>query len=361
MLGSGGMGAVFEAHHLELKRPAAIKVLRSAYARDPEINRRFMNEALAANRIRHPSIIEVIDIERLPDGSLCLIMELLAGATLGQRVADSGGRVTVATMLRWGWQIADALAAAHKLGIIHRDIKPSNIMLVRDAAMPDGERVKVLDFGIAKLAFASGPQPITECGRSIGTPQYMAPEQFMDARLVTGKADVYSLGVIFFEMLTGKPLFSADNVLALMYMNMNNTIPALTESRERIPAALASLVPAMLAKNPEHRPSMGTLAEVLKELLQATKEPESSLRQGAAVGSEMPPLPNPLAPDRIAAAGNRQRPAEFSSRKIEILNPNDHIPAEARSDKWIWRGLIASTIIVMSIFIIEVWMLSDQR
>ena len=203
LLATGGMGAVYKAIHEEIGRQAAIKVLLPEYVKNDDVARRFLNEARAVNLIRHPALVEIYDTERLPDGSACLIMEFLDGETLTRRIENARGRIPTRKILRIVWQLADVLHAVHERGIVHRDLKPSNAMLVKDSAMPDGERIKLLDFGIAKLAVDSARFNLkTGTGVTMGTVYYMSPEQCLGAKEVDGKADVYSLGVVLFENMS---------------------------------------------------------------------------------------------------------------------------------------------------------------
>ena len=174
-IGAGGMGAVFEARHAELDRRAAIKTLHPQVASSPDLVRRFLDEARAATKIEHPGIVQVFDVGRTDDGTTYIVMELLQGEALSDRLTEVG-RLDPADAVRVICQAADALAAAHRAGIVHRDLKPENLFLVRDSAVVGGERVKVLDFGIAKLIEPGGVSH-TGTNMLMGTPPYMSPEQ----------------------------------------------------------------------------------------------------------------------------------------------------------------------------------------
>mgnify|MGYP001011337866 CR=1 FL=1 len=173
-LSQGGMGAVYEGFHEAVERHVAIKVLRPEFMSNSDFVTRFFNEAKAANRIGHPSIVQIFDCGRLTDGTSYIVMELLDGETVGMRIRRSGGRLPLLGALQVVRQVANALAAAHAKNIVHRDLKPDNIMLVRDPAVPGGERVKLLDFGIAKHALVGKAKrsslfPSEKCGEENST------------------------------------------------------------------------------------------------------------------------------------------------------------------------------------------------
>jgi serine/threonine protein kinase len=175
-LGAGGMGAVFEGLNEAIERRVAIKMLHSRYSHDSDIATRFINEARAVNRIEHPGVVQVSDHGQLPDGSAYIVMELLQGETLSTRI-HRYGTLPVGECIDLAAQVAESLAAAHEKGIIHRDLKPDNIMIVPDRQMPTGERTKILDFGIAKLATGEERSQIkTQTNAMLGTPFYMSPE-----------------------------------------------------------------------------------------------------------------------------------------------------------------------------------------
>jgi serine/threonine-protein kinase len=258
LLGRGGMGAVYAATHTGIARQVAIKVLHAEHATEPEFVRRFLDEARAVNLISHPNIVDIYDVGQTPDRAPYLVMEYLPGQVLSTRMRWSGGRLGHTT-LRFARQIASALAAAHARGIVHRDLKPDNVMVVGDPELPAGERVKVLDFGIAKLGPAAhGPGDPNRTARAsiMGTPTYMAPEQCRGAESVDDRADVYALGVMLYQLLVGRPPFVARSMTELLGMHQFVAPTPLATIDPNIPARLASLVHAMLAKNPRARPPM---------------------------------------------------------------------------------------------------------
>jgi eukaryotic-like serine/threonine-protein kinase len=265
LLGEGGMGAVYLAEHPGIGRRVAVKVLHRNYIRDENLLGRFLNEARAANAIRHPNIIEILDSGTIADGTPFLVMELLEGESLGARIRRVGA-LPVPTAVEFAYQTASALGAAHKKGIVHRDLKPDNLYIVPDPHEPERERIKVLDFGIAKLQQGSAGDSVkTRTGTLMGTPIYMSPEQCRGTRAVDHRSDIYSLGVILFEMLTGQPPFVSEGFGELVHMHLNVAPPAPSSRNPAVPAALDAIVLRMLEKNADLRfADMAELQVVLK-------------------------------------------------------------------------------------------------
>ena len=270
------MGAVFEAVHAAIERRVAIKVLLPELARNEQATARLFNEARAVNRIEHASIAQVSDCGQLPDGTAYIVMEFVRGQTLTQWHGANPGPVSPQMVVRLAAQMTGALAAAHEKGIVHRDIKPDNIMLVEDAVDPSGYRVKLLDFGIAKLA--EGPSKSkTATGLLMGTPYYMSPEQCQGAGYVDDKSDVYSLGVVLFELLAGKRPFDAEGGGQLIGMHLFKPPPLLRELAPSVPSRLAELVQGLLAKERDERPKMAELRAEFEAMARGnTLEPSSS-------------------------------------------------------------------------------------
>lgn len=276
-LGEGGMGVVFEAEHITIARRVAIKILHPQYATDKSTLTRFFNEARAVNLIDHPGLVQVLDYgQREEDGSSYFVMELLKGETLSARMRSTKAGLSVPRVLSIGRQIAAALAAAHSKGIVHRDLKLDNVMLVPDAEAAEGERVKILDFGIAKLV----PDP--DCGdvrtsthAVMGTPAYMAPEQCRGANQVDDRADVYSLGVVLYELLVGRRPFVGRSSGELIGQHLFMAPPAVSQALPTVPFALDALVETLLRKDREQRPRMAEVARRLAEM----SELYSSVRQ----------------------------------------------------------------------------------
>lgn len=266
LLDTGGMGAVFEVVHRNIGRRAAIKVLRRELARDPEFTTRFLNEARAVNLIGHPGVVEIFEFGHLPDETPYLIMEFLTGESLGKRLARPP-HPPLETALHYTKQIAQTLAAAHEKGVVHRDLKPDNVFVITDGE--GGERTKVLDFGIAKLRpeLSVTGAAVTKVGTTMGSPQYMAPEQCYELGQVTDRADVYALGVMLFELVVGKPPFVSDLPAEVMVMQAKAAAPRLSSLIKDIPTKIDALVERMLRKNPAERPSMTEVAQTIDELL----------------------------------------------------------------------------------------------
>ena len=309
-IGEGGMGAVYEAEDAGIGKHVAIKVLHKDHAKNSQIAARFINEARAINAVDHPGLVQVLSSDRLPDGTAYIVMELLKGETLNARLKAQGGRIPMQSAIQLGRQIASALAAAHSKSIVHRDLKPDNIMIVADSAFPTGERAKLLDFGIAKLKLeyqGQGDQVMTRAGVMMGTPLYMAPEQCRNASDVDEKADVYSLGVMLYRMLAGRPPFNAPGTGELMAMHIYMQPPPLGEADRSLPDPLVKLVHRMLAKNRTERPSMAEVAKELERIgatatgvIQAVPAPVSqpvlSVNESATIVSDnakpIPPAPS---------------------------------------------------------------------
>ena len=256
-LGAGGMGEVWLGTHVLIGSSAAIKVLRPACSESKSIVQRFFDEARAATRIDHPSIVTVYDFG-WHEGRAYLVMELLRGETLAQAIAQAG-RLEAPRALRILRQCATAMAAAHAAGIVHRDLKPDNIYLVPDPLV--GERVKILDFGIAKLVGDDhGTHARTQTGMIMGTPAYMSPEQCRGAGGVDHRTDVYALGCVLFHMLTGRPPFIGATPGDLIASHLTVAAPAVSAVAAEGSAAIDALTARCLAKDVDAR--IGTMAEL---------------------------------------------------------------------------------------------------
>jgi serine/threonine-protein kinase len=285
-LGSGGMGAVYRAEHVHMKKSVAVKILHRHMTTNKEVVARFEREAVAAGRIEHPNVAAATDFGQLPDGSFYLVLEYVEGKSLGLLMDQ--GPMDPGRALRIARQIADGLAAAHAAGVVHRDLKPDNVLLFeRDGVL---DIVKVLDFGIAKVHIeeGSGHKPLTQIGTIFGTPQYMSPEQGQ-GRTVDARSDLYALGVLLYEMLAGKLPFDADDLVVLIMQHVTEPPPALPAN---VPAQVRDLVMQLLAKKPEERVATAAdLVERLDALLvglglaRAASLPGSGTSRGSAASS----------------------------------------------------------------------------
>jgi serine/threonine-protein kinase len=255
VIGEGGMGRVYLAEHIEIGRRVAVKVLHPVYGRMPELVERFRREARAASRIGHPNIVDVTDSGTTHDGSVYFVMELLDGVELAE-VIDREGALDVTRALKIATQICRALSAAHAVGVIHRDLKPENVFLTVREGVSDF--VKVLDFGIAKSAEAEEARAhrLTHPGMAMGTPEYMAPEQAA-GQPADARTDVYAVGAILHEMLTGQPPYSGDNFMEILTKKATTDPPPPRALRPELAESVEHIVMRAMARDAQARlPSM---------------------------------------------------------------------------------------------------------
>jgi tRNA A-37 threonylcarbamoyl transferase component Bud32/Ethanolamine utilization protein EutJ (predicted chaperonin) len=266
IIGEGAMGRVYLASHRTLGRKFAVKVLHPELANNDELASRFLREAQSASRIDSDHVIDIVDFGRLADGAGYFVMEFLKGNPL-RALMDERGALPPEVVADIGQQVAEGVGAAHDIGIIHRDLKPDNIIVMRRKAHV--HYCKILDFGIAKHPTSSSGGPITLAGTMVGSPYYMAPEQIIGDE-VDARTDIYSLGVMLYEMATGKTPFHADSVALLLHKHLEER-PAPVRSHEasaRFPEALEAVILRCLAKDPEDRvPSAAELVKLLREAL----------------------------------------------------------------------------------------------
>ena len=264
MIGFGGMGVVCEGVHLELGAKVALKFVRPEYAHDERVVARFLSEARAAAQLRSEHTCRVMDCGRLATGSPYLVMEYLDGADL-RRIIAAQGHMPVEDAVSFALQACAALAEAHARGIVHRDVKPENLFLMQG---PDGGAlIKVLDFGISKqLGSVQGTRGLTDSSDSMGSPHHMSPEQMIDPSTVDARTDIWSLGVLLYELLTGNLPFKGESVPQVCANVMTATPPSPREINPEIPEGLAAVVLRCLEKNRDARfPDVAALSRNLKD------------------------------------------------------------------------------------------------
>ena len=321
LLGAGGMGLVYQARHERIDRRFAVKVLRPEVADDAELARNFVREAQTLSALKHPNIIDIVGFGPLPDGREYMVMEFLEGHTLEEEM--SKGALPLERALFLAEQVLNALAAAHSVDVIHRDLKPSNVFL----AIGSGgvETVKLLDFGLAKqqpvaLTNLAAERTQPEAGKSAvaGTPEYVAPEQAL-GQGASPKSDLYSFGVMFFEMLAGRLPFNPgaeviDRISALLRAHLYEEAPELHAVGLKVPDALSRLLKELLAKRPEERPvSAASVRDRVADLRQLFRKPSVEA---------LPVVPLPLTTpvdDMRALRPSRARPAVLIPLLLVVL------------------------------------------
>lgn len=330
-LSAGGMGAVYRARHLSMDRPVAIKLLHQRLLADEASRIRFQREARAAVRLQHQNAVSVTDFGETADGHVYLVMELLEGPTL-REILSKEAPIETARAISIMLQASAAVAAAHEAGIIHRDLKPSNILVTQSPEVP--AVVKVLDFGVAKLAAHAldddeGAITLRQAGALIGTPRYMAPEQYNGHEL-TPAADVYSLGVILYEMLTGMAPFTGSSPVEIAAKHVSDSPHPPRNIVAAIPEDVERVVLHALEKSPEDRPP--SAGEFRRELLETaerlgleyhalTSVPNIEALRGEGVESPSGRLVVDIARVRALSSG---------SNEIKILGNNKEAQAMPR-------------------------------
>jgi serine/threonine protein kinase len=301
-LNAGGMGTVYRGTHVLMEKTVAVKVLRPSLAADEKIVARFSREARAASRISHPNALSVTDFGEDENGIVFLVMEYLSGRTL-KKVIQEEGPLPLPRVVDITRQIADALHAAHEQGIVHRDLKSDNIMLLDTMT---GDHAKVLDFGIAKINEPEGNRDsgsLTAPNLVIGTPQYMSPEQCSQDAEIDSRSDIYSLGVILYEMLVGHVPFSAESPTMVMLKHLQEPVPSVLDERKDLPASIGRVIARAMAKLPANR--YQNVAELVEDL---------TIASGTAQFAPVPVQPlvntgaNPVAEDQDEVTVVRPRP-----------------------------------------------------
>ena len=353
-ISDGGMGSVYRAEHALIGRLVAVKVLLPELTGNREIVDRFFREAKATTAIKHPGIVEVFDFGYLESGLAYIVMELLEGMTLARRIKMRGAMPEgeAASLLRG---VCSSLAAAHDKGIVHRDLKPDNLFLVQDLDIPNGERIKLLDFGIAKLTDIGSAHAATKTGAVMGTPTYMSPEQCRGSGDVDARADIYSLGCIFYQLLTGKPPFANEGAGEVIGMHLYVQPEPPSRHALGISPDTEALVMAMLSKDPKGRPqSARELAQAFAAIAHAHGWNTQSGAGWSTSGSQsfapvsytpsyLPPQPTPMqtpAPVTRPPTASPNQPTTLSGAASQS------VAAPPKSKKWPIVAVIAAVVLV---------------
>jgi serine/threonine protein kinase len=327
-IGVGGMGVVYKARHLTFSEMCAIKIVNDVIAGDANFLQRFQNEAVVTRKLRHPNAVRVDDFDYTDDGRPFIVMELVEGKNIGEILTEEGP-FRVPRAVRIATQVARALGVAHKLGIVHRDIKPGNILLTIDEQ--GQESAKVLDFGIAKLRDAVGDAStgMTMTGMLVGTPLYMSPEQFMGKKAggeIDGRTDIYSLGVVLYQMLTAQLPFEGDTLYSLMMQHMEGTVrpPHELVPQLHIPEALSGVILKAIDKARDQRfQSAEELIAALDQIGTDSVRDEQVLNDQSASGSapsvfpgsQATPVPTKAAP---SVAANSMTPPSSAVAPLAV-------------------------------------------
>jgi serine/threonine-protein kinase len=319
-LAAGGFGAIYRATHVITRRELAVKVLHPSLATEPDVVARFRREAEALGALKNPHTVRAFDFGTAPHGALYIAMELLQGESLYERYRALGP-IPWRRMLKIAREVCESLAEAHALGIVHRDLKPTNIHLERVGG--DEDFVKVLDFGIAKILHGSqlDNAELTRSGQMIGTFDYMAPEQMVGSHL-TGQSDIYTLGLVMYEMLTGERPFGDPDSPAAMLQAMIMSTPPLVSTRSDAPEEIDAIVTKCLQRDPDHRwRSVEALGAELESILEMAGDPTATQVTRAPSG----PLTSPQF-DAPLFDENAPYETEFGPDKFKVTLPGVPMP-----------------------------------
>jgi serine/threonine-protein kinase len=337
VLGEGGMGKVYRVRHVALDRPFALKALRPDLARERDLAERFIQEAKTTAAVHHPNIVSITDFGQLPDDSPYFVMELLLGQTLAD-VVQAGGPVPSARAVRIIRQVANALGAAHAAGIVHRDLKPENVFLVGGAADRGVDDVRVVDFGAAKVLGASR---LTKTGIVFGTPHYMSPEQASGGS-VDHRADIYALGIMMYEMFTGRVPFEADTYMGVLtqHMFVNPVPPSQVTPAARGLGALEQITLRCLEKKPEDRyETTGDLVSAIDGVVAFDRGGRVSIAPRLDGGA--PPRQSRV-PPRFRMADELEPPT-----LEEIRAASATVPRVPTSSPWKWIAVVVPSVAIV--------------
>jgi serine/threonine protein kinase len=354
LLGWGGMGWVMEVEEPMLRRRVAVKMMLPSVASNPVYRERFLREAQAQARVEHKYIVPIYSFHDDP-ASPYLVMPLLQGKSLERRMNErkaEGKTLRVAEAVQVAAKLATALEAVHESGLIHRDIKPSNVWL-------EGERARLLDFGVARVA--EGDSDLTQVGDLIGTPKYMSPEQALgEPKLhpVDHRADLFSLGAVMYEMLTGRVPFPGDNVAQIVAAHHTHTPTPVRAYNPRVPPAVADLIHHLLATDPARR-KPATAAEVLTRLKIIIAAGGQSVREQRAPA--VPPPPAPLPPPTPSVTLAADQPV--SNRAVEVRVPEQLREGKPRGGGRVRSALFFAVVIllVLGTMVGVVWAIAASR
>jgi hypothetical protein len=362
LLGQGGMSAVYRGVDPNLRRVVAIKLIHPHLSVNPDFVERFKGEAAAVAGLRHPNIVQVHDFNH--DGpTYYMVMEYLAGETLQarlKRLNTARRNLSLEEALRFGRQMCEAAGFAHRRGLVHRDIKPANVMLDLN-----GQAI-LMDFGIVKIV---GGQYHTSTGATVGTAMYMSPEQIR-SEVVDERSDIYSLGVMLFEMLSGRPPYEADSALTVMMMHLNDPVPDLQDLRPDVPAALTRIIQKALSKEREKR--YQTAAEMAADLRRIQEAVDSQTVAAAPPGQTLMQQQPPQPAGDEATVKAAARPAEptISAPALEMVAGEPTLPAtglespeKPRKQRAVSRKAIAAGVVigVLLLAAVAIFLVSSNR
>jgi serine/threonine protein kinase len=339
-LGTGGFGVVYHARDTELGRELAIKVLRPEYQTQPDVLARFLKEARAAAKIDHPGIVTVFECGTISDsgtaqdGNAYIAMELLRGLSLTQHL-EKKGRMSPGDAILIAHQVCGALAVAHASGIVHRDLKPDNLFLLPDPLVKGGFRIKILDFGVAKLLEPKEVGVNTHSQMMLGTPKYMSPEQARSARAVDQRTDIYTLGCMLYEMVTGQAPYEGPGAIDMIIQHTTAPIPSAAAIVHGLPASLDRLITQMMAKEADERPATMLAIDEALAAIEALPPPIPARAKPPTAPPAIPrpparptPVPTGLTPTPVVET---MRPARLSA---PVLGRPSPMPSSPFASSW---------------------------